>query len=108
MIVQHIAAFSSGSHGGNPAGVVLCEEMPEPAVMQKLAAEVGYSESEVEVDFCGHATIALGAARGLQLVCSQSQPRPDHRRGPPVRNGMGSIFSIAADTQRSGVADRAG
>jgi PhzF family phenazine biosynthesis protein len=79
MKVQHIAAFSSGHHGGNPAGVIICDEMPEPAVMQKVAADVGYSESvfaapvgdawrvryfapEVEVDFCGHATIALGAA----------------------------------------------
>jgi PhzF family phenazine biosynthesis protein len=79
MKVQHIAAFSSGQSGGNPAGVVICEEMPEPAAMQKVAADVGYSESvfaapvgdawrvryfapEVEVDFCGHATIALGAA----------------------------------------------
>ncbi|GIL01747.1 MAG: phenazine biosynthesis PhzC/PhzF protein [Alphaproteobacteria bacterium] len=79
MKVQHIAAFSSRQYGGNPAGVVICEEMPEPAAMQKVAADVGYSESvfaapvgeawrvryfapEVEVDFCGHATIALGAA----------------------------------------------
>ena len=79
MIVQHIAAFSSGQIGGNPAGVVICDELPEPAVMQRVAADVGYSESvfaapvedawrvryfapEVEVDFCGHATIALGAA----------------------------------------------
>ena len=79
MIVQHIAAFSNGPVGGNPAGVVLCDVMPNSDVMQKLAAEVGYSETvfaapcedgwrvryfapEVEVDFCGHATIALGAA----------------------------------------------
>lgn len=79
MEVERIAAFSNGPNGGNPAGVVLCDEMPETAVMQKLAAEVGYSETvfaapigdvwrvryfapEVEVDFCGHATIALGAA----------------------------------------------
>ncbi|GAB2184254.1 PhzF family phenazine biosynthesis protein [Roseibium sp. LAB1] len=79
MKVQHIAAFSSGQNGGNPAGVVICDVLPEPAVMQKVAADVGYSESvfaapageawrvryfapEVEVDFCGHATIALGAA----------------------------------------------
>lgn len=77
--VQHISAFSSGQNGGNPAGVVICERLPEPAVMQRVAAEVGYSETvfaapvgdawrvryfapEVEVDFCGHATIALGAA----------------------------------------------
>ncbi|NCB56495.1 MAG: PhzF family phenazine biosynthesis protein [Gammaproteobacteria bacterium] len=79
MIVQHIAAFSNGPVGGNPAGVVLCDVMPNTDVMQKSAAEVGYSETvfaapcedgwrvryfapEVEVDFCGHATIALGAA----------------------------------------------
>ena len=79
MKVQHIAAFSGGKNGGNPAGVVISDALPEPSVMQKVAAEVGYSESvfaapvgnawrvryfapEVEVDFCGHATIALGAA----------------------------------------------
>jgi len=77
--VQHISAFSNGPEGGNPAGVVICDTLPEPAVMQKVAADVGYSETvfaapegdawrvkyfapEVEVDFCGHATIALGAA----------------------------------------------
>ena len=79
MNLQHIAAFSTGQHGGNPAGVVICEQLPETSVMQKVAAQVGYSETvfaapegdgwrvryfapEVEVDFCGHATIALGAA----------------------------------------------
>lgn len=79
MKVQHISAFSSGQQGGNPAGVVICDKLPEVAVMQKVATDVGYSESvfaapegdawrvryfapEVEVDFCGHATIALGVA----------------------------------------------
>ncbi len=81
--VQRIAAFADGPVGGNPAGVVLCEALPEPAAMQAIAAEVGYSETvfavpagdgwrtryfapEVEVDFCGHATIALGAALALR------------------------------------------
>ena len=79
MIVQHISAFTDGPRGGNPAGVVLCETLPDAATMQAMAAEVGYSETafvasggrgwrvryfapEVEVDFCGHATIAVGAA----------------------------------------------
>ena len=79
MIVQRIAAFTNGAHGGNPAGVALCETLPDASTMQAVAAEVGYSETafaapvesgwrvryfapEVEVDFCGHATIALGAA----------------------------------------------
>jgi PhzF family phenazine biosynthesis protein len=83
MDVQRIAAFSNGSNGGNPAGVVLCDALPDAAAMQAVAAEVGYSETvfaapaedwwrvryfapEVEVDFCGHATIALGAALALR------------------------------------------
>ncbi|UFZ02987.1 PhzF family phenazine biosynthesis protein [Bradyrhizobium ontarionense] len=79
MIIQHIAAFTDGPTGGNPAGVVICEALPDAATMQAMAAEIGYSETafaapvdgawrvryfapEAEVDFCGHATIALGAA----------------------------------------------
>jgi len=82
MNVQRIAAFSEGSSGGNPAGVVLCEALPDAASMQAVAREVGYSETafaapiedgwrvryfapEIEVPFCGHATIALGAALAL-------------------------------------------
>jgi PhzF family phenazine biosynthesis protein len=79
MIVHRIAAFTNGPHGGNPAGVVLCEALPDAGTMQVMAAKIGYSETafaapvesgwrvryfapEVEVDFCGHATIAVGAA----------------------------------------------
>jgi PhzF family phenazine biosynthesis protein len=82
MHVQRIAAFSHGTSGGNPAGVVLCEALPPAAEMLAMAAEVGYSETvfaapnedgwrvryfapEIEVPFCGHATIALGAALAL-------------------------------------------
>ncbi|WP_411358267.1 MULTISPECIES: PhzF family phenazine biosynthesis protein [unclassified Pseudidiomarina] len=77
--VLRVAAFSMDNVGGNPAGVVLCESLPDAAEMQAIAQQVGYSETvfaapkddawrvryfspEVEVDFCGHATIALGAA----------------------------------------------
>lgn len=82
MNVQRIAAFSHGANGGNPAGVVLCDELPPADRMLAIAAEVGYSETafaapsgdgwrvryfapEIEVPFCGHATIALGAALAL-------------------------------------------
>ena len=81
--VDRFAAFSEGETGGNPAGVVVCDALPSPATMQSTAAEIGYSETafaapvddrwrvryfspEVEVDFCGHATIALGAALALR------------------------------------------
>ena len=79
MTVQRIAAFSDGTVGGNPAGVLIADSLPEAAEMQAIAAEVGFSETafaapsgdgyrvryfspESEVPFCGHATIALGAA----------------------------------------------
>ncbi len=82
MHVQRIAAFSQGKDGGNPAGVVLCDALPSAERMLSIAAEVGYSETafaapsedgwrvryfapEIEVPFCGHATIALGAALAL-------------------------------------------
>jgi PhzF family phenazine biosynthesis protein len=77
--VLRIAAFSDGNTGGNPAGVWIGDAMPDASRMQAIAAEVGFSETAfaapegdawrvryfspaMEVPFCGHATIALGAA----------------------------------------------
>jgi PhzF family phenazine biosynthesis protein len=82
MKVLRIAAFSHAGAGGNPAGVVISDSLPPPEQMQSVAAEVGYSETafaapaagawrvryfapETEVPFCGHATIALGAALAM-------------------------------------------
>ncbi|MGD1927649.1 MAG: PhzF family phenazine biosynthesis protein [Leptolyngbyaceae cyanobacterium] len=82
MNVQKIAAFSDGNTGGNPAGVVIAEQHPSEAEMRQIAADVGFSETafaaplsdafrvryfspESEVPFCGHATIALGAALAM-------------------------------------------
>ncbi len=79
MEIHRIAAFCDGEVGGNPAGVAIIETLPDVAEMQALAAKVGFSETafaaptkdgyrvryfspETEVPFCGHATIALGAA----------------------------------------------
>lgn len=43
--VQKIAAFSDGSSGGNPAGVVIVGNLPTAEEMQRVAAEVGFSET---------------------------------------------------------------
>jgi len=78
MNLSRIAAFSDGDSGGNPAGVYIAEQHPKAKEMQSIAAQVGYAETafaeprghdwrvryfspEIEVPFCGHATIALGA-----------------------------------------------
>lgn len=81
-ILLRLAAFTAAPEGGNPAGVWVGETLPPPAEMQRIAAEVGYSETafvaparglervvryfspEAEVPFCGHATIATGVVLG--------------------------------------------
>lgn len=78
-----LAAFTLDPAGGNPAGVWIGPGLPEQAEMQRIAAEVGYSETAflapdgtgrpgayrvryfspaAEVPFCGHATIASAVA----------------------------------------------
>lgn len=78
-----LAAFTTDPSGGNPAGVWVGDALPDPAAMQRIAADVGYSETAFlapdgsgdpgrfrvryfspakEIDFCGHATIASGVA----------------------------------------------
>ena len=81
MNVLRLAAFSKNGQGGNPAGVAFYNAMPTAEEMMSIAKEVGYSETaflvkqddgwrvryfapQLEVPFCGHATIALGAALG--------------------------------------------
>lgn len=81
MILSKVAAFSYNNEGGNPAGVAICEFMPDKKEMLKIAKEIGYSETaflhkfkdgwriryfapEMEVPFCGHATIATGYVLG--------------------------------------------
>lgn len=80
--LYRLSAFSLTPEGGNPAGVWIGERIPDPTVMQQIAAEVGFSETvfvapvsgvrrtvryyspEAEVSFCGHATIAAGVMLG--------------------------------------------
>ena len=89
--IQRIAAFPEADGGGNPAGVAIGSALPDSADMQRLAAEVGFSETafaapsgdgfrvryfspETEVPFCEHATIALGprSPRRRATGCSNS------------------------------------
>jgi PhzF family phenazine biosynthesis protein len=80
--LYRLSAFADGNRGGNPAGVWVGETLPEPATMQAVAKDVGFSETafvspeigvdrviryyspEAEVSFCGHATIATGVVLG--------------------------------------------
>ncbi len=87
--LSRLAAFTADPAGGNPAGVWIGDVLPPADEMQRIATDVGYSETAflapdgsgepgrlrvryfsplAEVPFCGHATIASGVAlaeRGL-------------------------------------------
>ena len=73
----HVDAFTGTLFKGNPAGVCLLESWPDDALLQAIARENNLSETAflvgdgneyelrwftptVEVDLCGHATLAAG------------------------------------------------
>ena len=45
MNLKRIAAFADGAKGGNPAGVLIGDTLPDDSEMRRIAAEVGYSET---------------------------------------------------------------
>jgi PhzF family phenazine biosynthesis protein len=108
-----LAAFTLDPAGGNPAGVWIGSTLPEPDEMQRIATDVGFSETAflapdgtgrpgahriryfspaAEVPFCGHATIASGVAlaerSGLDrflLTTNDGLVTVDSERGPDGR-----------------------
>ncbi len=79
VICLQIDAFADRPYSGNPAAVCLLEEEPDSAWMQAVATEMNLSETAfvrpdgdgfdlrwftpaVEVDLCGHATLAAAHA----------------------------------------------
>lgn len=77
--IYQIDAFTNHIFGGNPAAVCPLEEWPDDRLMQQIAAENNVSETAffvrrgpvfdirwftptVEVDLCGHATLAAAYA----------------------------------------------
>jgi PhzF family phenazine biosynthesis protein len=80
--LYRLSAFTTDPNGGNPAGVWVGSSLPRPEEMKAIAADVGFSETafvaplggnqwkiryyspEMEVPFCGHATIATAVLLG--------------------------------------------
>lgn len=76
MQIWQVNSFTDQPFKGNPAGVCIVNEFPEAELMQKIAAEVNYSETSFiklieenhyhirwfspkdEAPLCGHATLA--------------------------------------------------
>src|SRR3712207_1377429 len=73
--IYQVDAFTSQSFGGNPAAVCPLTHWPDDALMQQIAVENNLAETaffvrsgngfhlrwftpEIEIDLCGHATLA--------------------------------------------------
>jgi PhzF family phenazine biosynthesis protein len=108
--VLRLAAFTDDPAGGNPAGVVLDAGGLDAAAMQRIAAEVGFSETAfvdgdavrffspvAEVPFCGHATIATGVALGdgTHVLRTAAGEVP-----VVVRDGVATLTSVAPSLHR--------
>jgi predicted PhzF superfamily epimerase YddE/YHI9 len=105
----HVDAFTDALFGGNPAGVCLFSEWPAASLMQKIAAENNMAETAfvvrgadacdlrwftptVEMDLCGHATLAAAHV----LFVHQGWPLPAIRfmtlSGPLVVEKRGGLL----------------
>ena len=99
MVLYQVDAFTDTLFGGNPAAVIPLQKWPEDALMQNIAAENNLAETVfivpeedafrirwftplVEVDLCGHATLAsayvlftaLGYSKSKIVFLSKSGP----------------------------------
>jgi PhzF family phenazine biosynthesis protein len=124
--LHRLSAFTDDPAGGNPAGVWVGDELPDAATMQKIAADVGASETafvapatgidrevryfspELEVSFCGHATIATGAVLGTldgegtyRLATSIGEVLVTAR----IRNGNAEASLVSVDTRQKPLTD---
>lgn len=125
--VLRYAAFSDDPAGGNPAGVVLDARGLSAPQMQRIAADVGYSETAffapradggfdvryfspvAEVSFCGHATIAASVAlaerRGTGeqwLHTGVGRVHVQVEAQPAVAHGAGNTARDAVSTDDAG------
>jgi PhzF family phenazine biosynthesis protein len=112
--VLRYAAFTTDPSGGNPAGVVLDAVGLDDAAMQRIAADVGYSETAfvtpldggdpgavrvryfspvAEVPFCGHATIATAVAHAER-----------HGAGRLAMHTQAGIVEVGVDATADGLA----
>jgi PhzF family phenazine biosynthesis protein len=92
-----VDAFTDRPFGGNPAAVCWLEHQAEATWMQAMAAEMNLSETafvrrlddgyelrwftpEVEVDLCGHATLATAHALWSNAIANQGDALRFHTR----------------------------
>jgi PhzF family phenazine biosynthesis protein len=88
-----VDAFTSKPFAGNPAAVIILNEPIKDSLMQSIAEEINLAETAfvmkekdkpgfslrwmtpvMEVDLCGHATLATAFTLWQQNICSRTEP----------------------------------
>jgi PhzF family phenazine biosynthesis protein len=107
----HIDAFTSSPFAGNPAGVCPLETWLPDTTMQKIAAENNLSETAffvpdgdhfnlrwftpaIEVDLCGHATLASGYVLTHYLGYKADVIRFESKSGALLVERQGDILTL--------------
>ncbi|MDX1802447.1 MAG: PhzF family phenazine biosynthesis protein [Alcanivorax sp.] len=115
MKLFQVDAFTQTLFGGNPAAVVPLESWPEDALLQRIAGENNLSETAflvpneqgfalrwftptVEVDLCGHATLAAAWVVFHELGYAGERIRFETASGPLYvsRSGAGLAMDFPA------------
>ncbi len=114
--ITWVDAFTDAPFRGNPAGVCLLHEPMDEATMQSLAFELGIAETAyvspsddpctfglrwfspaVEIDLCGHATLASAHALRERGVVEGVDPLTFHTRSGPLRAAFTADGLISLD-----------
>src|SRR4051812_47965722 len=107
----HVDAFTAQSFGGNPAGVCVLERWLPEAVLQNIAAENNLSETAfftreadcyhlrwftptMEVDLCGHATLAAAFVLFSELGHPEPRIRFQSRSGELTAERSGEMVEL--------------
>lgn len=109
--IHQLDAFADRLFGGNPAAVVLLDDWLHESVMQAIAAENNLSETAfvvpqqegyalrwftptLEVDLCGHATMAAAQVLFDEGLCKDETVSFDTRSGQLTVTQQGDLLSV--------------
>ena len=111
MTLYQIDAFTDKLFGGNPAAVIPFDSWPADNIMQSIAAENNLAETAfvvpegddfrirwftpgVEVDLCGHATLATAYVMYQEMAYNHDQIRFQSRSGLLTVNRDGEWLTL--------------
>jgi predicted PhzF superfamily epimerase YddE/YHI9 len=110
--IYWVDAFTDRAFGGNPAAVIPLESWPDDGLLQRIANENGLSETAyfvrtgtaradlrwftpaVEVDLCGHATLATAHVLFKELGQRESRIVFDTKSGPLSVSMRGPLIEL--------------